>query len=116
VGEPRTFGKTYDLCGPQAYTLEEIVRFVARTLGRERRIVALPDTLASLQAFTLEHLPGKLMTRDNLRSMSVDNVCAAPFPELFGFQPSSMEAVVPDYLAATTYRARYNQFRHNAGR
>jgi len=116
LGDPQTFGRTYDLCGPKAYTLEEIVRFVARTLGRDARVVALPAGLASLQAFLLEHLPGKLMTRDNLRSMSVDNVCAGPFPEVFGFKPSPIEAVVAEYLAGSAYRARYSQFRHNAGR
>jgi hypothetical protein len=56
------------------------------------------------------------MTRDNLRSMSIDNVCADPFPEVFGFTPSPMEAVVAEYLAGTAFRARYSQFRHNAGR
>ena len=56
------------------------------------------------------------MTRDNLRSMSADNVCAGPFPEVFGFQPAPMEAVVAEYLAGTGTRARYNHFRHNAGR
>ncbi len=116
LGDPGAFGKTYDLCGPKAYTLEEIVHFVARAIGRDRRVVALPGALASLQAFVLEHLPGKLMTRDNLRSMSVDNVCAGAFPEAFGFTPSPMEAVVPEYLAGSASRARYSQFRHNTGR
>ncbi|MGZ5099875.1 MAG: complex I NDUFA9 subunit family protein [Usitatibacter sp.] len=116
LGDSRTFGETYNLCGPKAYTLEEIVHFVARAIGRDPRVLALPDGLASLQAFMLERLPGKLMTRDNLRSMSVDNVCAGPFPEVFGFVPSPMEAVVAEYLAGTASRARYSQFRHNAGR
>lgn len=116
LGDPRAFGKTYDLGGPKAYTLEEIVRFVARTLDRDARVVALPDGLGRLQAFMLEHLPGKLMTRDNLRSMSVDNVCPGPFPEVFGFKPSPMEAVVAEYLDGSAFRARYSQFRHNAGR
>jgi uncharacterized protein YbjT (DUF2867 family) len=116
LGDARTFGKTYDLCGPRAYTLEELVRFVADTLGRRRYIVRLPAGVASLQAFVFEHLPGKLLTRDNLRSMSVDNVCSGPFPHLFGLTPSPLEAIAPGYLAGSGTRARYNQYRHNAGR
>jgi len=117
VGNPRCLGKTYELGGPRAYTLREIVRFVADTLGKRRVIVGLPAPLASLQASVLERLPGKLMTRDNLRSMSADNVCAAGFPEDFGFRPASMESVVPGYLAdAAPARARYSRFRHLAGR
>jgi NADH dehydrogenase len=111
-------GKRYDLCGPRAYTLKEIVRFACAVTGRRRLVLGLPDSLATLQAWTMEHLPAalRLLTRDNLRSMSVDSVCAGPFPAVFGFSPSALEAVAPDYLAATTSRARYVQYRHNAGR
>jgi uncharacterized protein YbjT (DUF2867 family) len=116
LGDPRTFGQAYELCGPRAYTLEELMRFVIDTLGLRRKIVALPGALAQMQAFTFEHLPGKLMTRDNLRSMSVDNVCSGPFPAVFGFTPAALEAVVPEYLAASATRARYVQYRHHAGR
>jgi NADH dehydrogenase len=116
LGNPRTFGRTYELCGPKAYTLEEIVRFAGRTVGRERPVIALPGTLARLQAFALEHLPGKLMTRDNLRSMSIDSTCTGPFPTVFGFDPSPMEAIVPEYLGTAAPRSRYSRFRHYAGR
>ena len=59
---------------------------------------------------------GKKMTRDNLKSMRVDNVCSAPFPSIFGFDPTPLEAVVPQYLAHAALRDRYNQYRHYAGR
>jgi NADH dehydrogenase len=116
LGDPRTFGQTYELAGPRIYTLAELVAFAAATAGRKTRIVPLPAALASAQAFTFEHLPGKLMTRDNLRSMSVDNVSASGFPAVFGFHPSPIEAVVPAYLAPTAARAAYSRHRHYAGR
>ena len=116
LGDPRTFGQAYDLCGPKAYTLRELVEFVAATLGRRRVVVGLPAPLATLQALVLENLPGKLMTRDNLASMRIDNVCAAGFPAGFGFRPSPMEVVVPEYLAPAATRSRYPRYRHYAGR
>ena len=112
--DPRTFGQVYELGGPRAYALEDLVRFVCETLGVRRSIVALPDALAQLQALVFERLPGKLITRDNLRSMSVDNVCAGPFPPVFGFAPASLEVVAPAYLAA--HGSRYDRYRHHAGR
>ncbi|HET9580753.1 MAG TPA: complex I NDUFA9 subunit family protein [Usitatibacter sp.] len=115
-GEIRTFGQTYELCGPRAYTLEELVRYAGGAVGRKPRIMALPDSLANLQAAVFEHLPGKVLTRDNLRSLGVDNVCGCPFPEVFGFEPSALEAVAPDYLAGQTPRGRYARFRYFAGR
>jgi uncharacterized protein YbjT (DUF2867 family) len=116
IGDARAFGATYELCGPRAYTLEELVRAVAAILGIRRTVLPLGGALASLQAAVLERLPGKLLTRDNLRSMSVDCVCAGEFPAIFGFQPAPLEAVVPEYLAATSARARYPRYRHHAGR
>jgi uncharacterized protein YbjT (DUF2867 family) len=117
LGDMRMFGQAYDLCGPKAYTLAELARFAAEVSGHRRRIVALPESLGRLQAFIFEHLPGrKLMTRDNLRSMSVDNVCSTPFPRVFGFEPATLEAVATQYLAGSDSRGRYNQYRHSAGR
>jgi NADH dehydrogenase len=116
LGDGRTFRQTYDLCGPQVYTLEELVHFVVRTLGLERKIVPLPDGVARAQAFAFEHLPGKLISRDNLLSMSVDNVGSGPFPAVFGFAPSAMEGIVPGYLAGGAARSRYDRYRHLAGR
>lgn len=116
LGDPRTFGQTYELAGPRVYTLAELVTLAAATAGRKTHIVPLPGALASMQAFTFEHLPGKLMTRDNLRSMSVDNVASSDFPSIFGFRPSPLEAVAPAYLAPSGARAGYSRFRHYAGR
>src|SRR5258707_523588 len=114
--DPRTFAQAYDLGGPRAYALEDLVRFVCETLGMRRTIVPLPDALAQMQALVLEHLPGKLITRDNLRSISIDSVCAGPFPAVFGFAPSSLEAVAPAYLAKQGSREPYDRYRHYPGK
>lgn len=116
LGNARAHGEAYELCGPKAYTLAELVGFVARTLGRRPRVVGMPGALARMQAAVLERLPGKVMTRDNLLSLGKDNVCACDFPALFGFKPAPLEAVVPEYLMHTTARGRYARYRHYAGR
>ncbi len=116
IGDKRTFGEAYGLCGPSAYTLAELVRAVGEITGHRRPMVGLPEPAAQLQALVLEHLPGKKMTRDNLRSMRVDNVCSAGFPPIFGFQPAPLEAIVPAYLAREGLRDRYDKYRHYAGR
>ena len=117
LGDMRTFGQTYELCGPRAYSLQELVTYAGSLVDRKPRIWALGDGLASLQAAVFERLPGKVLTRDNLRSMSVDNVCACPFPEIFGFAPAALEAIMPLYTTGGgSARSRYNRFRHFAGR
>ena len=104
-----SIGKRYDLCGPKAYTLRELVEFVARSLGRRRLVVGLNDPLSYLQALALEFLPLRLMTRDNYLSMKVDSVCACEFP--FGIAPAALEAAAPSWLAPAGPRRRYQQFR-----
>lgn len=116
LGNAQAFGQAYELCGPRVYTLAELVRLVCATIGKRRRIVALPPALGRLQAAVFEHLPGKLLTRDNLRSMSVPNVCSGRFPAFCGLEPSPIEAIVPEYLAAGAARGRYPGYRHQAGR
>lgn len=110
------FDRDYDLCGPKVYTLRELIAFACAQQGLSRRVVSLPDGLANLQAAILEKLPGRLLSRDNLRSLTVDNVCGCRFPAEFGFEPRSLEATAPRYLADRTARARYDAMRGRARR
>jgi NADH dehydrogenase len=114
LDEPEARGKAYELCGPRVYTMKELVEFVCATTGRRRLVIGLPARLSYLQAWMLEHLPGKLMTRDNWLSMQVPNTCAAPFP--FRLQPQALEAVAPAYLSPAGPRERYPQLRWRARR
>jgi len=113
-------GKRYDLCGPREYTLKEIVRFACEITGRGRLVLGLPDSLATLQAWTMEHLPAalRLLTRDNLRSMTVASVCtgcpSGGFP--FGFEPATMETAAASWLAPQGPRERYPRLRWRARR
>jgi NADH dehydrogenase len=116
VDDDRTIGQRYDLAGPRVYTLRELVEWVGETSGHIRPIVPLGPGLSKLQASVLEHLPGPLMTRDNLASMQVDNVTDAPFPPVFGVAPAALEAVAPEYLAPAATHSRYEGFRAHSGR
>jgi NADH dehydrogenase len=111
-----TYGKAYDLGGPKVYTLRQLVAYVADTLGKKRPIIGLNNMFSYLQAFAMELLPVKLMTRDNVRSMEVDSVCVTSFPAFLGFQPVALETIVPDYLSEDNPRNAYNRFRTRAGR
>ena len=117
LDNPATFGQTYNLCGPKAYTLQELVHYVGEVTGKQRTLIPLGPFLSYLQAWALEFKPGKrLMTRDNFYAMGVDNVCSAAWPSVFDFQPAALEAIAPEYLRADSPRARYEGYRENARR
>ncbi len=106
----------YDLCGPRAYTLRELVTYAGEATGAVRPILTLGPGLSRLQATVLEHLPGKLMSRDNVLSMQADNVCSCAFPSVFGIEPAALEAVAPQYLAPTARRSAFDALRAHGGR
>jgi NADH dehydrogenase len=94
-----TFGKRYNLCGPQVYSLREIVTYLARQLGLKRYILPLNDTLSYLQATVLQFAPGKPFTPDNYRSLQLASVCEASFPTIFGITPGRFDEIVPTYIS-----------------
>jgi NADH dehydrogenase len=84
----------YEAVGPRVLTLRELVRCAGRLTGRARPVWPLPPALGRLQAWVLEHLPGRtLMSRDNLRSLQVDAVASGRFSTLqaLGIAPASIE-------------------------
>lgn len=97
-------GKRYDLCGPTQYTLRQLVELVCAITGRRRLVIGLPDALSYLQAWMLEMLPIQLLTRDNVLSMQVPNICDCAFP--FGIAPVPLESVAPAWLMPAGPRER----------
>ena len=100
VSAPRE-GAVYEACGPDVFTLRELVQLAGRLSGHPRPVLALPMALGRLQALMMELGPGQpLMSRDNLDSMKVDNVASGSLPGLpaLGISPSGLAAIAPSYL------------------
>jgi len=120
LDDEASFGRTYELAGPRVYTLRELVRYAGEVAGCPRPIVPLGRVSGLLQARVMEcglvsFVAGRqLMSRDNLRSLSVDNVSSATFP--FGIRPVTLESIAGSYLTGVFPRSRYNAFRYRAGR
>jgi NADH dehydrogenase len=99
VSDPAMVGKTYELAGPEVYTLRELIRLAGRYAGHERRVFNLPPSLAHLQALVMEKLPGRtMMSRDNLLSMRIDNVASGPMSPDLGIEPTPLTTIAPTYL------------------
>ena len=98
-----TARRTFEICGPERFTLRQLVKLAGSVSGHSRPIVGLPTVLAQLQTFLMELAPGPpLMSRDNLDSMKVDNVASGSLPGLnaLGIAPAALRDIVPTYLGA----------------
>jgi uncharacterized protein YbjT (DUF2867 family) len=94
-----TAGETYELCGPDVFTLRELVEVAGRWAQTPRPVMALPHAVGWAQALMMELLPGPtLMSRDNLASMKVDNIATGRLPSLRALgvkEPMALQRVFP---------------------
>jgi uncharacterized protein YbjT (DUF2867 family) len=108
--------QTYQLGGPQVYTLSEIVHLVAKTTGHGRWIAGLPNFAAWLQGHVMDFVPGKPFSSDNYRSLKIDSVCTDDGFEKLKIKPHSMAAAARQYLGSFEDNARLSRDRAAAGR
>ena len=118
VTHRNTIGHTYEICGPDILTLRELVQKSGQWAGVQgghgRWVFGIPNSIAWLQAFLMELAPGQpLMSRDNLRSMQVDNIASGKALGLkdMNIHASSVSSVAPTYLGHSGACAKLDVFR-----
>lgn len=118
-----TIGKTFEACGPDVFTLKQLVELAGQYAGvnggRGRPVFGLPAPLAHIQARLMEMAPGEpVMSRDNLDAMKIDNVASGKLPGLDALEitPSALRAIAPSYLGAQGLRSGLMATRKTAGR
>ncbi|QJC57673.1 UDP-2-acetamido-2,6-beta-L-arabino-hexul-4-ose reductase [Polaromonas vacuolata] len=118
-----SIGKIYEACGPDIFTLKELVQkaglYSGINEGKGRPVFGLPDALGQLQAAMMELAPGEpLMSRDNLAAMKVDNISSGQMPGLraLGIEPAALDAIAPSYLGQQGLRSGLMAKRKTAGR
>ena len=118
-----TIGQTYEACGPDVFTLKQLVQLAGQYSGindgRGKPVMGLPNALARIQATLMELAPGEpVMSRDNLDAMKVDNISSGKLPGLqaLGITPSAISAIVPFYLGNKGLRSGLMAKRKTAGR
>jgi len=112
INDPATIGQSYNLCGPEVFTLQEIVQYTADVLEIKRKIIPLPNAIAKVQAFMMELVPGKPFSRDNYNSLQIDSVCDDSDSQ----QPTSIGKIVPTYLGKMNRQSRLQHYREAARR
>ncbi|MFK7794076.1 MAG: complex I NDUFA9 subunit family protein [Gammaproteobacteria bacterium] len=94
IEDKASYNQSYELCGPNIYSLKELVQYTANICGYKRTVLGLPMFLSKLQATVFEYVPGKPLSKDNFNSLKLDSVCKQCPP-----CTTSLSAIAPTYLA-----------------
>ena len=116
LADDATAGESYQLCGPDRYTLREIVCRVRDELDLARAIIGLPDWAARIQAAVCDFVPGKPFSTDNYKSLTMDSVCSVNGLARLGIHPQSLAVIMPRYLGNQGVTGRYSRYRQSASR
>ena len=105
---------SFDVVGPDIFTLREFVSLIDRLGGMRHRIVGLSPGLSKLLASFAQFAPGKPLTPDNVRSLQSTAVVGEGMPEPYGVQSTRFESVAGEWLSPQI--DQFDQFRTQAGR
>lgn len=76
--DPASFAERIDLCGPETWTLQQIVEAIRDALDKRCLVLPLPDGVSRALASLLQFMPGKPFTPDNYQSLQTPSVCDSP--------------------------------------
>ena len=101
-------GRTLALGGPDIITMEGLIRYIARTIGRSPAIVPLPDMVGAMIA-RAGFLPGAPISQDQWRMLQHDNIVGDQENGLsiMGLTPTPLAAVAPDWLVRYRRQGRF---------
>lgn len=108
VDDRATHSKRISVCGPEIFTLQEIIELIIEATGAPCRVLPMGDGLSKLQARILGMLPGKIFTMDNYRSLQTPNVCKDG-----DLCETSLRRYLQNWDKHSGFRKHYDRFRRN---
>jgi NADH dehydrogenase len=108
-------GATYELGGPRDASFRELLELMLSVIRRKRPIVAVPIPVAKIQGIVLGQLArigiAPPITLDQVKMLERNNVVSQGAKSLadLGIAPTSMEAILPAYLARFRPSGQYDR-------
>ena len=97
-----TIGRTYELCGNDRLSYEELLDMVADVLGRLRPLKPhLPLGLMKLIIPVLQKIPPFPITTDQLQMLLEESIGGNEWQQVFGFVPRDLREGIAEYLGKT---------------
>ena len=114
----------YELGGPETESFRELMKRMLGVIHRRRLVLGLPMWIGRIMAFGFDMmqavsfglLPNKMITRDQIKNLAMDNVVsngAKGFDDL-GIRPVAMGSVLPEYLWCYRPSGQYDAIKESA--
>lgn len=110
-------GQKVEVVGEQRLSLKDLAEMVKEVKGKDDALVfPMCGLTAKLMSFAGRFAPVCSVSKEQSLMLSADMISEQDFSTLFGFVPTSLESVLSSNIAPHNIRARYNDFRQDAGR
>ena len=109
LANPDAAGKTFELGGPQTFSMLEINKWIAKACGREKYYFPISDIIGAGMAKLTGWLPGAPMTWDQWLMLQSDNVVSegAAGLDALDVEPTPLEAIAPGWLVQYRKHGRF---------
>lgn len=108
-------GKVYELGGPDIETMRELMQRMLSETHRNRPLLPVPLGLGKVMATFLQLLPSPLLTVDQVKQLSNDNVVSEDAKKQkrtlsgLGIAHTSMDVILPTYLWRFRKNGQFDQ-------
>ncbi|MES2494388.1 MAG: complex I NDUFA9 subunit family protein [Pseudomonadota bacterium] len=104
----RLGGKTFELVGPEVYTMVQLNQRIAAAQGRKRLFAQLPDPVGGMIAALTGWLPGAPITRDQFALLTAGNVSSGlPGLKALGVTARPLELFIDRWMVRYRDHGRF---------
>lgn len=96
---PATIGQSFDLCGNDRMSFNDLLDAVAAAMGQSAPYkLHAPLGLMKLVVPFLQRVPRFPLTMDQMQMLIEENICDGVWKQTFGFEPRGFSAAIAEYL------------------
>jgi NADH dehydrogenase len=99
---PDTIGQTYELCGADRVSYEELLDMIAAALGKSPPLKPhAPLGLMKLIIPIMQKIPQFPITMDQLQMLLEESIGSSDWQQVFGFAPRGLQEGISEYILKT---------------
>lgn len=92
--------RIFELGGDEVHSFRHLLKMMLDIIGIDRKFATISFGIARIKGAVLQHLPGAILTVDQVAQLRTDNIVSGALPGLrdLGITPETLESILPTYL------------------